>query len=66
MANCDGNHHEGCGHDHLGNDLGPTDNLYTQVDLPNVVALNGSQEGSTVIKPWHERVDEAKVGAYLS
>ncbi|KAG2018094.1 hypothetical protein CC2G_007544 [Coprinopsis cinerea AmutBmut pab1-1] len=58
MSHC--NHHEGCGHDHLGNDLGPQDNLFSQIDQSNVVALNGVQEGSVVIKPWHERTDETK------
>lgn len=54
------NHHEGCGHDHLGNDLGPEDNLYTQIDKDNVVALNGTGPGSDIIKPWSERLDTSK------
>lgn len=57
--NC--NHHEGCGHDHLGHDLGPEDNLYAQIDRSNVVALNALQAGAAVIKPWSERLDQAKV-----
>ncbi|RXW17834.1 hypothetical protein EST38_g8016 [Candolleomyces aberdarensis] len=55
---CD--HHEGCGHDHLGHDLGPEDNLFSQIDRANVVALNGVQDGANVIKPWSERLDQTK------
>lgn len=54
------NHHEGCGHDHLGHDLGPEDNLYAQIDKDNVVALNGAGPGSEIIKPWSERLDTTK------
>lgn len=56
---CD--HHEGCGHDHLNQDLGPEDNLYSQIDRPNVVALNAQQNGDVVIKPWAERLSTDKV-----
>ncbi|TFK19698.1 thioredoxin Trp26 family protein [Coprinopsis marcescibilis] len=56
--NC--NHHEGCGHDHLGNDLGPQDSLFSQIDRPNVIALNGAHKGSVVIKPWNEREDNSQ------
>lgn len=57
MTHCD--HHEGCGHDHLGHDLGPEDNLYSQIDKDNVVALNGEQSGADVIKPWSDRLDQS-------
>jgi hypothetical protein len=60
---CD--HHEGCGHDHLGHDLGPEDNLFSQIDRANVVALNTDQDGANVIKPWSERLDQTKVRAPL-
>lgn len=56
-------------HDHdSGSDLGPRDNLYSQVDLDNVVALNSAASGpdngrgSVVIKQWDQRLDETKVG----
>ncbi|KAF7967285.1 hypothetical protein HWV62_34999 [Athelia sp. TMB] len=35
------------------------DNLFQYIDRPNVVALNATGEGLKVIKPWHERLDEA-------
>ncbi|KAF7365529.1 PITH domain-containing protein [Mycena venus] len=47
-------------HDHDSTDLGPKDNLFSQIDRANVVALNASGPGSTIIKPWHERLDEEK------
>ncbi|KAJ6511895.1 galactose-binding domain-like protein [Mycena vitilis] len=47
-------------HDHDSTDLGPKDNLFSQIDRDNVVALNASGLGSTVIKPWNERLDEEK------
>ncbi|KAJ7457595.1 PITH domain-containing protein [Mycena galericulata] len=47
-------------HDHDTTDLGPKDNLFSQIDRDNVVALNASGEGSVIIKPWHERLDEDK------
>ncbi|TFK40099.1 PITH domain-containing protein [Crucibulum laeve] len=60
-------HHDGCGHEendhdheHDSSDIGPRDNLFIHIDRSNVVALNASQEGSVVIKPWHERLDESK------
>ncbi|KAJ2918444.1 hypothetical protein MD484_g1913, partial [Candolleomyces efflorescens] len=56
---CD--HHEGCGHDHLGHDLGPEDNLFSQIDRANVVALNTNEDGANVIKPWSERLDQTKL-----
>ncbi|KAJ7465190.1 DUF1000-domain-containing protein [Mycena latifolia] len=56
--------HESTDHDHEhdSTDLGPKDNLFSQIDRDNVVALNaaGNDQGSTVIKPWHERMDEEK------
>lgn len=58
-------HHGDCGshadhdHDHDGDDVGPNDNLFPYIDRPNVVALNATAPGSNVIKPWHERRDEA-------
>lgn len=60
-------HHHDCGHEshhdheHDTSDLGPQDNLYIHIDRPNVVALNALGEGSLLIKPWHERLDESKV-----
>ena len=64
-------HHDGsCGHeddhdhDHSTSDLGPQDNLFTHIDLQNVVAFNTSSQGSEVIKPWHERLDETKAGLH--
>ncbi|KAF8638179.1 hypothetical protein AX17_002377 [Amanita inopinata Kibby_2008] len=36
----------------------PQDNLYMCIDRQNVVALNTSNHGSEVIKPWHDRADE--------
>jgi hypothetical protein len=40
---------------------GPQDNLFQYIDRSNVIALNASEDGSKVIKPWHERLDEAVV-----
>lgn len=57
--------HEGHDHDHdhdNTSDVGPQDSLYIHIDRPNVVALNTVEEGSVVIKPWHQRLDETKVG----
>ena len=51
-------------HDHEHDDVsgsGPQDNLFQYIDRPNVVALNATGEGLKVIKPWHERLDEAVV-----
>ena len=49
-------------HDHShdqSDDLGPQDNLYTYIDRQNVVALNiGDYQSSSIIKPWHLRMDE--------
>jgi hypothetical protein len=42
-------------------DVGPQDNLFAYIDRENVVALNASAEGSVVIKPWNERLEETKV-----
>ncbi|KAF5341980.1 hypothetical protein D9611_001682 [Ephemerocybe angulata] len=58
MTHCD--HHEGCGHDNLGRELGPEDNLFSQIDRDNVVALNTNQSGADVIKPWADRLDQEK------
>ncbi|KAN0093112.1 Galactose-binding domain-like protein [Tylopilus felleus] len=60
-------HHDGCGHeshdhDHGSGDVGPNDNLYPYIDRQHVVALNATNPGSSIIKPWHEREDEQ---AYL-
>ncbi|KAJ7109028.1 PITH domain-containing protein [Mycena crocata] len=54
--------HESTDHDHEhdATDLGPKDNLFNQIDRDNVVALNATGQGSVVIKPWHERLDEEK------
>ncbi|KAF8736592.1 hypothetical protein AX14_014326 [Amanita brunnescens Koide BX004] len=50
-------------HDHThdqSDDLGPQDNLYTHIDRQNVVALNiGDYQSSSIIKPWHQRMDES-------
>jgi hypothetical protein len=55
---------EGHNHDHehdLSFELGPQDNLFSQVDLQNVTVLNAAgEEGSIVIKPWDRRLDETK------
>jgi hypothetical protein len=48
-------------HDHDAVDLGPQDSLYPHIDRANVVALNASEPGETVIKPWDKRLDEAQV-----
>ncbi|KAJ7070163.1 galactose-binding domain-like protein [Mycena amicta] len=60
-------HDEHCGHEATEHDhehdtahLGPNDNLFSQIDRDNVVALNVVGAGSVVIKPWHERLDESK------
>ncbi|KAG1726264.1 galactose-binding domain-like protein [Suillus paluster] len=62
------NHHDGnCSHeshdhdhdhDHDTSDLGPNDNLFPYIDRANVIALNGTGEGSVVIKPWDQRNNE--------
>ncbi|KAL0954708.1 hypothetical protein HGRIS_003662 [Hohenbuehelia grisea] len=59
-------HNDHCGHeahdhdhDHQGGS-GPDDNLFTQIDRSNVIALNANGEGSVVIKPWHQRLDESE------
>ncbi|KAI0028976.1 galactose-binding domain-like protein [Vararia minispora EC-137] len=60
---CADEHHDhGHEHDH-DHDMpggGPQDNLFVHIDRENVVALNSTSQGSTVIKPWHERTDETK------
>jgi hypothetical protein len=57
--------HESTEHDHdHSSGLGPKDNLFSQIDRDNVVALNASGLGSTIIKPWHERLDEEKVSGF--
>jgi hypothetical protein len=48
-------------HDHDNSGAGPQDNLFQYIDRPNVVALNATEDGSKVIKPWHERLDEVAV-----
>ena len=51
--------HNGHDHDHGSSvDVGPNDNLYPYIDRANVVALNTTGEGSSIIKPWHERTNE--------
>jgi len=52
-------------HDHSSQASGPQDNLFIRIDRNNVVALNASAEGSIVIKPWHECMDETKVCVLL-
>ncbi|CAK5269860.1 unnamed protein product [Mycena citricolor] len=47
-------------HDHDSSESGPKDNLFSQIERANVVALNATGPGSAVIKPWHERLDEEK------
>ncbi|KAF9267664.1 DUF1000-domain-containing protein [Marasmius fiardii PR-910] len=50
-------------HDHDPPDLGAQDNLFQHIDRQNVVILNASDDhgnGSDVIKPWHERLNEEK------
>ncbi|KIJ66801.1 hypothetical protein HYDPIDRAFT_149766 [Hydnomerulius pinastri MD-312] len=56
-------HDESCGHeshdhDHDAGDVGSNDNLFPHIDRPNVVALNATGNGFSVIKPWHERTSE--------
>jgi hypothetical protein len=46
-------------HSHDPSGAGPQDNLFQYIDRSNVIALNASEDGSKVIKPWHERLDEA-------
>jgi len=57
--------HEAHEHDHdheaPSGQLGFQDNLYTRIDRSNVIALNANGQGSDVIKPWNERLDESKV-----
>ncbi|KAF5327246.1 hypothetical protein D9619_004587 [Psilocybe cf. subviscida] len=55
--------HEAHDHDHDHDDpqnLGYQDNLYAHIDRPNVIALNAEGNAADVIKPWNERMDEAK------
>jgi hypothetical protein len=54
-------------HSHDASDLGPQDNLFSQIDLDRVTVLNGVDpaQGSDVIKPWDQRMDEDKVSAVL-
>lgn len=56
-------------HDHThdqSDDLGPQDNLYTYIDRQNVVALNiGDYQSSSIIKPWHQRMDESLVSVVI-
>ncbi|KZV72665.1 DUF1000-domain-containing protein [Peniophora sp. CONT] len=65
----DHHHHDAsCGHEHdhdHDHDVpggGPQDNLFAHIDRENVVALNSTDPGSIIIKPWHERTDE---GAFI-
>ena len=62
---CDHCSSEDLEHEH-GQDSGPQDNLFSQVDLVNLRVLNAIGEaatgdGSAVIKPWDRRLDETKV-----
>ncbi|OCF46075.1 hypothetical protein I317_00165 [Kwoniella heveanensis CBS 569] len=61
----DHDHDHGHGHDGHSHDVplesSPLDSLYTQIDLPNVTALNaegGGESGQKVIKSWDMREDE--------
>lgn len=59
-------HNEGCGHethdhDHDSGDTGPNDNLFPYIDRTHVVALNATGPGSSIIKPWHQRMNEEVV-----
>ncbi|KAH7884580.1 galactose-binding domain-like protein [Phlebopus sp. FC_14] len=63
MPNHHHQHDDPCGHEshehnHHSGDVGPNDNLFAYIDRPNVVALNATSSGSSVIKPWHERTSE--------
>ncbi|KAF8899875.1 DUF1000-domain-containing protein [Gymnopilus junonius] len=58
-------HRDDCGHeshdhdhDHPSADLGFQDNLFIHIDRQNVVALNATGNASSIIKPWHARLDE--------
>ncbi|ETW82957.1 hypothetical protein HETIRDRAFT_416976 [Heterobasidion irregulare TC 32-1] len=58
-ANCsDESHDHDHDHDHSIQESGPRDNLFIHIDRSNVVALNAIGEGSAVIKPWNNRLDE--------
>ncbi|KAG8900305.1 hypothetical protein FRB99_006125 [Tulasnella sp. 403] len=64
MHHCSYEHdhsHDGGQHDHSHgeSDFQPN-SLYDRVDHPNVVALNGTTpDFPKIIKPWHQRLDEA-------
>ncbi|KAL4066796.1 galactose-binding domain-like protein [Scleroderma yunnanense] len=60
---CSQHQDDGCGHDdhghsHDSTDVGPNDNLFSYIDRSNVVALNATGAGSSIVKPWHERTNE--------
>ncbi|KAJ7243711.1 galactose-binding domain-like protein [Mycena rebaudengoi] len=62
MPDCHDEHHghDHDDHDHDAPDAGPRDNLFSQIDRDNVVALNALGPAKVVIKPWHERMDEVQ------
>lgn len=55
------------GHDHTQSHAaigGSSDNVYAHIDRDNVIALNSTDDGKSVIKPWNERLDEQVVSAF--
>lgn len=67
-GNCnDGSHHHDHQHD-IPEHAGPRDNLFSRIDRDHVMALNvqAPGKGPEVIKPWDQRLDEAKVCSSLS
>ena len=71
MHNCSTEHEHEHDHEHDHDDhsdaTGPADNLYQHIDIANVALLNIADDApvSSVIKPWHNRLDEALVSTLL-
>lgn len=69
MHNCSTEHDHEHDHDHDDHSdaTGPADNLYQHIDIANVALLNIADDApvSSVIKPWHNRLDEALVSTLL-
>lgn len=59
-GNCGHEHDHDHDHDQPGT-AGPQDNLFQHIDRSNVLALNATGDGSAIIKPWNERLDETVV-----
>ncbi|KAI0059204.1 DUF1000-domain-containing protein [Artomyces pyxidatus] len=45
-------------HEHSPEDTGLQGSLFSYIDRSNVVAFNSTGEGSQIIKPWNNRMDE--------